>query len=148
MTLKRKNLINLSIIIISILIVLLAPFGYHVDLGPGPNSITAMLWEYSTYYSFRYLVVLQYYIQFYVFRIVILYAIIRFLGKKLPRKWLIILGIIGELIPLILSIPASLILNTDGENLSPIIISIPFLLAFVIVVAFIYPKFYTESEKS
>ncbi|MBY9008704.1 MAG: hypothetical protein KGD74_02405 [Candidatus Lokiarchaeota archaeon] len=148
MTLKRKNLIILFIIIISILIVLLAPFGYHVDLGPGPNSITAMLWEYSTYYSFRYLVALQYYIQFYIFRIVILYAIIRFLGEKLSRKWLIILGVIGELIPLILSIPASLILNSDGENFSPIIISIPFLLLFVIVVAFIYPKLYMEPEKS
>lgn len=148
MTLKRKNLIILFIITISILIVLLAPFGYHVDLGPGPNSITAMLWEYSTYYSFRYLVALKYYPQFYIFRIVILYAIIRFLGEKLSRKWLIILGVIGELIPLILSIPASLILNSDGDNLAPIIISIPLLFVLVIVVAFIYPKLYTESEKS
>ena len=148
MTLNRKNLIILLIIIVSILIVLLAPFGYHVDLGPGPNSITAMLWEYSTYYSFRYLMALKYYPQFYIFRIVILYAIIRFLGEKLSRKWLIILGIIGELIPLILSIPASLILNSDGDNLFSIIISIPILLVFVIIVALIYPKLYTESEKS
>jgi len=148
MTFKRKNLIILIIIIISILLVLLAPFGYQVDLGPGPNSIPAMLWEYSTYYSFRYLVPLQYYVPFYVFPIVILYAIIRFLGEKLSRKWLVILGIIGELIPLILSIPASLILNSDGENLSPIIISIPILLVFVIVVAFIYPKLKTKLEKS
>jgi len=148
MTLKRKNLTILLIIIISILIVLLAPFGYRVDLGPGPNSIPAMLWEYSTYYSFRYLVPLRYYPQFYFFRIVILYAIFRFLREKLSRKWLIILGIIGELIPLILSIPASLILNADGDNLYTIIISIPLLLVFVIVVAFIYPKLHTESEKS
>ena len=144
MTLKRKNLIILIIIVISILLVLLAPFGYHVDLGPGTNSIPAMLWEYSTYYSFRYLVPLQYYVQFYIFRIVILYGIIRFLGEKLSRKWLIILGIIGELIPLILSIPASLMLNSDGSNSSPIIISIPILLVFVVVVAFIYPKLYPK----
>lgn len=144
----KRNLINLFLIIISILIVLFAPFGYHVDLGPGSNSIPAMLWEYSTSYSFRYLVPLQYYVEFYVFRIVILYAIIRFLWEKLSRKWLVILGIIGELIPLILSIPASLILNSDGDNLSPIIISIPILLVFVIVVAFISPKLYSESEIS
>ena len=148
MTFKRKNLVNLFIIIISILIILLAPFGYHIDLGPGPNSITAMLWDYSTYYSFRYLVALRYYVEFYIFRFIILFAIIRFLGEKLSRKWLIILGVIGELIPLILSIPASLILNSDGENLTPIIISIPLLLLFVIVVAFTYPKFYKNSEKS
>ena len=148
MTPKRKNLINLIIIIISILIVLLAPFGYRVDLGPGPNSIPAILWEYSTYYSFRYSVPLRYYAQFSIFRFVILYAIIRFLWEKLSRKWLIILGIIGELIPLILSIPASLILNSDGDNLLTIIISIPILLVFVVVVAFIYPKLYPELEES
>jgi hypothetical protein len=148
MTLKRKDFTLLLIIIISFLIVLLAPYGYHIDLGPGPNSITAMLWEYSTYYSFRYLVAFQYYAQFYTFRVVVLFAIISFLIEKLSRNWLIILGIIGELIPLILSIPASLILNADGDNLFPIIISIPLLLVFVIVVAFIYPKLHTESEKS
>ena len=145
---KRKNLINFIIIIISILIVLLAPFGYHVDLGPGPNTITAILWEYSANRPFRYLVALQYYTEFYIFRIVILFAIILFLVEKLSRKWLIILGVIRELIPLILSIPASLILNSDGDIFSPIIISIPLLLLFVIVVAFTYPKFYKKSEKS
>jgi len=148
MTLKINNFIILLIIIISVLIVLLAPFGYLIDLGPGPNSITAMLWEYSTYYSFRYLVALQYYIEFYIFRFVILSAIIIFLGQRLSRKWLIMFGIIGELIPLILSIPASLILNSDGENLIPIIISIPLLLGFVIIVALLYPKYYAKSEKS
>jgi len=148
MTFKIKNLINIIIIIISILIVLLAPFGYHVDLGPGPNAITAILWEYSANRPIRYLVALQYYTEFYIFRIVILFAIIIFLVEKLSRKWLIIFGIIGELIPLILSIPASLILNSDGENLSPIIISIPLLLGFVIIVALLYPKYYAKSEKS
>lgn len=146
MTFKRKNLIILFIIIISILIVLLAPFGYHIDLGPGPNSITAMLWDYSVNRPFRYFVALRYYVEFYIFRFVIFLAIIIFLCEKLSRKWLIISGVIGELIPLIISIPASLILNSEGENLIPIIISIPLLLVFVIVVAFIYPKFYTKSE--
>ena len=148
MMLKSKNLIILFIIISSILIILLTPFGYHVDLGPGPNTITAMLWDYSANRPFRYFVVFQYYTEFYFFRFVILFAIIGFLAKKLSQKWLIILGIIGELIPLIISIPASLILNSEGENLSPIIIPIPILLVFVVVVAFIYPKFFANSKKS
>ncbi len=148
MMLKRKNLINIIIIIISILIVLLAPFGYHVDLGPGPNTITAMLWDYSVNRPFRYFVALRYYVEFYIFRFVIFLAIIIFLCEKLSRKWLIMFGIIGELIPLILSITASLILNSDGENLIPIIISIPLLLGFVIIVALLYLKYYAKSEKS
>jgi len=147
MTLNRKNMMDILLIIISIIIVLLAPFGYHIDLGPGPNSVTAILWDYSTNYSFRYFVALQYYVEFYVFRFVIMLALIGFLSLKLSRKWLLLTGIFGELIPLILSIPASLILNSEGENLIPIIISIPILLVFVVVVALIYPKFYTKSEK-
>ncbi|GAH15658.1 unnamed protein product, partial [marine sediment metagenome] len=115
MTLNRKNMIDILLIIISIIIVLLAPFGYHIDLGPGPNSVTAILWDYSTYYSFRYFVALQYYVEFYIFRFVILLALIGFLSLNLSRKWLLLIGIIGELIPLILSIPASLILNSEGE---------------------------------
>lgn len=144
MILKRKYLIDLFIIIISILIVLLAPFGYHIDLGPGPNSITAILWDYSTYYSFRYLVALRYYVEFYFFRFVVLFGIVRFLQGKMSKKWLIILAIIAELIPLIISIPASLILNSEGDNLTPIIISIPILLIFVIMVAYFFPKLKTE----
>ena len=144
MILKRKYLIDLFIIIISILIVLLAPFGYHIDLGPGPNSITAIFWDYSTYYSFRYLVALRYYVEFYFFRFAVLYGIVRFLQGKMSKKWLTILALIAELIPLIISIPASLILNSEGENLSPIIISIPILLIFVIIVAYFFPKLKTE----
>jgi len=144
MMLKRKNLIDLFIIIISILIVLLAPFGYHIDLGPGTNSITAMLWDYSTYYSFRYLVTLRYYVEFYFFRFVVLFGIVRFLQGKMSKKWLVILALIAELIPLIISIPASLILNSEGDNLTPIIISIPILLIFVIMVAYFFPKLKTE----
>jgi hypothetical protein len=145
MTFKRKNLINLFIIIVSILIILLAPYGYHIDLGPGTNSIIAMLWDYSTYYSFRYLVTLRYYVEFYFFRFAVLYGIVRFLQGKMSKKWLIILALIAELIPLILSIPASLILNSEGENMSPIVISIPILLVFVIIIAFIYQKLNIES---
>ena len=40
------------------------------------------------------------------------------------------MGIIGELIPLLISIPGVLILNEDGENYIPIMISIPSFLIF------------------
>jgi len=62
----------------------------------------------------------------------------------MSKKWLIIIALIAELIPLILSIPASIILNSEGENLTPIIISIPILLIFVIMVAYFFPKLKTE----
>lgn len=136
----RKSLINTVLIITSLLIIFFAPFGYHVDLGPGTNSIMAIVWDYSFEYSFRYLLVLRYFVEFYFFRLVVLIAIIFYLIGKLSKRWIIILAFIAELIPLILSIPASIFLNSQGENLYPIVISIPILLIFVIILVIIHPK--------
>ena len=47
------------------------------------------------------------------------------------------IGIISELIPLVLSIPALYILNAQGDNLYPIIFPIPILLLFDLIIAFI-----------
>ena len=46
------------------------------------------------------------------------------------------IGIISELIPLVLSIPAMYILNAQGDNLHPIIFPIPILLLFDLIIAF------------
>ena len=140
MVLDKKVFVKIIIGLLSIIIGVLAPYGYHIDLGPGPNSIIAMIWEYSTYYSFRYFSPLRYYVEFYLFRIVVLYNIFRFLQEKTSTKRVIIVAIINEVIPLILSIPGVLILNSEGENLRPIIISIPILLLFDLFVVYIFPK--------
>ncbi len=145
MVFDKKKFIIIILGILSIIIVFLAPYGYHIDLGPGPNSITAMIWEYSTYYSFRYLSPLRYYVQFYIFRIVVLYYIFRFLQEKVSIKRVIIVGIISEVIPLILSIPGALILNSEGDNLMPIVISIPILLLFNVLVVYIFANFKREN---
>ncbi|MFX1571119.1 MAG: hypothetical protein ACFFB0_00050 [Promethearchaeota archaeon] len=147
MVVDKKKFVKIIISIFTLIIVFLAPYGYRIDLGPGPNSITAMIWEYSPYYYFRYLTPLRYYIQFYIFRMVVLYYIIRFLQEKVSRKRVIIVGIINEIIPLILSIPGALILNSDGENLMPIIISIPILVLFDIFVVYLFPKIEVEKKQ-
>lgn len=138
---KRQSFYIYFLMLLSIMVIFLTPFGYHIDLGPGPSSIIAMLWEFPSYpETHPPFFVLRYFIEFYIFRFVILFAIIRFLQGKFSRKWLIILAIIGELIPLIISIPASLILNSQGENLSPIVISIPILLLYIILTTQIFLK--------
>jgi hypothetical protein len=136
----KKSAIISFIIILTAIIVFLTPFGYHIDLGPGPNYITAIIWDYSTEYNIRYFVALRYYTEFYIFRIVLLFISIRFLFGKISKKWMLITAGLTELIPLILSIPASILLNSQGENLSPIIIPIPILLAFIITLIIITNK--------
>jgi hypothetical protein len=136
----KKRTILTYIILLTIIIVFLTPFGYHIDLGPGPNSIIAIIWDYSTEYNIRYFVPLRYYFEYYIFRIVLLFVMIGFLLWKISKKWVLITAGIAELIPLILSIPASIFLNSQGENSSPIIIPIPILLVFITTLIFIINK--------
>ena len=52
-----------------------------------------------------------------------------FIGKFNKKRFFLI-GIISEIIPLMLFIPTMFILNSLGDNLSPIIFPIPFLMIF------------------
>ena len=63
---------------------------------------------------------------------------IRYIIDKVSIKKTIIIGMISELIPLLISIPGVLILNPDGENYIPIMISIPILLIFHLCVVYIF----------
>ena len=125
------------LIILSIIIIFFAPYGYHIDLGPGPNMLMAITWDISDYYGFHILESLEYF-PYYLFRIVFLYEVYRFLKEKISRKRFFIIGLISELIPLLFSIPGMLILNSDGENYIPIMISIPVLLLIDLFVIYIY----------
>jgi hypothetical protein len=51
-----------------------------------------------------------------------------------------LIGLISELIPLVVSIPALFTLNSQGENLNPIIFPIPFLLAFALFLIWYNPR--------
>ena len=138
MKIKKTQLNLILLIFLSVVVVLLTPFGYHIDLGPGTNSIISIIWDYSIEYDFRFFLALRYYLEYCIFRFVILIAISTYFLEKLSRRWLIISSVIGELIPLILSIPASIILNNQGENLYPIIIPIPILLLYIILIDHIF----------
>lgn len=83
-----------------------APYGYHIDIGPGPDNLMAIVWDISEYFGFQ---ILE------------------------SRKGLVLMGIICELIPLVISIPGVIFLNSEGETYIPIMISIPTLLIFDII---------------
>lgn len=109
---KRLNLIIIGLL--SLIIVFFVPFGLHVDLGPGPDTLLAMIWEIAlepTIYSIRFFIALLYRIEYCFFRFFFLLEIILLSIGKFNKIRFILVGIVCELIPLIISIPALFILN-------------------------------------
>ena len=124
---------------LSLIIIFLTPYGFHIDLGPGPNSLMAILWEYRDLEVFSWFTVLEYF-PYYIFRFITLYYIIKYITSVVSKKKAIMMAIVSELIPLLLSIPGALFLNSDGENYIPITISIPILLIYNLIVIFTFSK--------
>lgn len=71
--------------ILSIIIVFFAPYGYHIDIGPGPDNLLAIVWDISEYFGFQILESLEYF-PYYIFRIVVLYEIVRFFQEKISER--------------------------------------------------------------
>ncbi|UCC20452.1 MAG: hypothetical protein JSV62_03955 [Promethearchaeota archaeon] len=131
-----KPSLTIFIAISAILIVFILPFGIHLDLGPGPNSLVSMIWETPlepAWYTIRYLSAFQFYFEFILFRLIFFAEICLLLVGKFNKISFILVGVISELIPLLISIPALFILNADGDNLITIIFPIPFLLIFDLI---------------
>ncbi|MFX0056095.1 MAG: hypothetical protein ACFFAD_14300 [Candidatus Hermodarchaeota archaeon] len=115
----------------------LLPFAYRVDLGPGPDSIRAIIWDYieSSWYSgFRIwnpLDTLPYTLLRLIFAVMLarLYA-----GKTSPRRTLLV-GILAEIQPVLVSAPLVFLVDWpgDGDPLVPLYIPIPIMLAFGIL---------------
>jgi len=143
MPLSNQRLRNLIIGILSILVVFIIPFGYQMDLGPGPNSILSMVWEVPlrpAWYSIRFFSALQYHFMYCFFRIFFLIEIFLFFKGKFNKIRFIMVGVISELIPLIISIPATFILNPHGDNLIVIIWPLPFLLLFDLILVLLIKR--------
>ena len=122
--------------ILAILMVFFLPFGIHIDLGPGPNSIVSMIWEISlnpAWYSVRFFSAFRYYFEFCFFRLFFLLDVFLLLVGKYNKTRFFMIGIISEIIPLALSIRGMSILNSQGENIYPIIFPIPFLAIFDVI---------------
>ena len=131
-----KRYLSILIGILAILVVFFIPFGIHIDLGPGPNSLVSMIWETPlepAWYTIRYFSAFQYYFIFIFFRLIVFAEICLLLIGKFNKISFILAGIISELIPILISIPGFFIRNVDGDNLFTIIIPIPFLLIFDLI---------------
>ena len=142
---KRYSVVIIGIL--TILIVFFLPFGIHIDLGPGPNSLVSMIWEIPfepAWYSIRYFSAFMYYFAYCFFRIFFVVDVFLLFIGKFNKTRILLIGFISEIIPLIISIPAMFILNSHGDNLINIIFPIPFLMIFdlILVLAAKRLKFY------
>jgi hypothetical protein len=127
--------LNIIILIIFLLVILIAPYGYHIDLGPGPNGLFSILWEISVYYGFRIFESFEYF-PYYIFRFVIFHQLFKLLHNKNTKKRFLFYGVINELILLFLSLIGVIFISPEGENFIPIMINIPILLVCCIFVYF------------
>jgi len=134
---------RLAFFVISVIMVVFAavsPFAYRIDIGPGPDSIRAMLWDYieSEWFSgFRLWNPLDT-VPYTFLRFVFALYLVRFcLGTATARKAMQT-GILAELQPIIVSAPQVYLIDWTGDPLVPLYIPIPimFTLGILLVLFF------------
>ncbi|MFW9819551.1 MAG: hypothetical protein ACFFE5_08065 [Candidatus Thorarchaeota archaeon] len=133
---KNKN--KLFIIgIITLLVVILTPYGFDLDIGPGPNRLLAILWEYFALAVIRWFTVFTY-LPFYFFRFISLYYIIRYIMGTISKKKTIIISTLCEVIPLTFTIIGLIFPDPSGEPYINTVIPIPILLLYNLILIFIF----------
>ena len=145
----NRSYYSILIGIIGTILLLFVPYAYHIDNGPGPDSIVAMLWDlrFDTPEPFFILIgTLWIFSEYNLIRIVFLTLYLIFLGRKIRSKYVIIAGIITDLAVLIISIPRIFIVNSEGETLSPVLIPIPTLVFFTILSVYLVKRINKSSK--
>ena len=133
------------VVLLLIAVVLLAPFAYHFDLGPGPDSIDAVVWHYldSSWFSgFRLRDPLRYF-PYVVFRLLFVIQFIRYWRGQSSERTTLLAAAYSEIHVGLLSLPVfvswyfelGVFLAPDGDPLYPVFMPIPllFLIALMLV---------------
>ena len=159
---KNKTSLGLSPLIIGITMTVLAfllPFGYRLDLGPGPDSVMALIWEYieAPWQSGFWFVQVGIFLTstIYTFpRFIFLYRMIQYYSLKIPRSSVIKTGILSEFFPALVSI--ILIIGWQlgwtqpppplSDHWFPIYIPIPALLFIGLGFVYLSPPDHTKIE--
>ncbi|MFX1386478.1 MAG: hypothetical protein ACFE9M_04610 [Promethearchaeota archaeon] len=125
--------------IMSLLVILLTPYGIDIDIGPGPIRLLAILWEYFALEVIRWFTVLIY-VPYYFFRFITLYYVMRYIMGICSKKKVIIMSTICEFIPLTLSIIGLIFPDPTGEPYINTVIPIPILLLYNLLLIFVFSK--------
>lgn len=131
---------NFGIILAMVLIlfiVLVAPFAYHFDLGPGPDAIEAVIWQYvesAWQMGFWFQNPLRYFDYIFV-RLLFPIQLLRYLLGKSSRKVTLVLALYSEAHAGLLSLPVYIswlyqlgpFLSPEGDPIRPVFLPIPLL---------------------
>lgn len=93
--------------VILALIAVILPFAYHVDIGPGPDSIRAMIWDYiqaSWHSGFRWWNPFDT-LPYTLLRIIYPLQIYRYYTGLSSKRRTIVMGLVSELQPFLVSFP-------------------------------------------
>lgn len=135
--LSKNNYTLLIIGIVSLIVVILTPYGIDIDIGPGPNRLLAILWEYFALAVIRWFTVLLY-VPYYFFRFITLYYVMRYIIGTVSKKKVIIISLISEVIPLTLTIIGLIFPDPTGEPYINTVIPIPILFLYNLILIFIF----------
>jgi hypothetical protein len=83
--LSKNHYILLIIGIVSLIVIILTPYGIDIGIGPGPLRLLAILWEYFALQVVRWFTVLVY-VPYYFFRFITLYYVIRYIMGTVTKK--------------------------------------------------------------
>ena len=132
-----------SLLIATIVLIILAlvlPFAYRIDVGPGPDSIRAMTWDYleaSWYSGFRLwnpIDTLPYTLLRIAFAAMLARA---YLGATTLQKTLLV-GILAELQPLLVSAPLVFLIDWPGDPWLPLYIPLPIMLILGVILLLVF----------
>jgi len=131
----------------------LLPFGYGLDLGPGPDNVRALAWEYidAPWFSGFRIVSVGTFLSSLLYtlpRLILPYQVVRYYLGKTTRKPVIVTGVAGELFPPLVSavrIVGWLLGWTQppppvADHWFPIYVPIPLLLILVVGLVFCLPS--------
>ncbi|MGY5858251.1 MAG: hypothetical protein RTU63_02700 [Candidatus Thorarchaeota archaeon] len=134
-------------IVIVLLVILIAPFAYRFDVGPGPDSIEAIIWHYIEapwHTGFRLQDPFRYFPYIFI-RMLFLVQFIRYAMGKASQKVTLLVAAYSELHVGLLSLPVliswyfdlGLFSAPDGDPFLPIFFPLPILFLLVALVLFI-----------
>ena len=110
-----------------LILALVLPFAYRVDVGPGPDSIRAMTWDYieSSWHSgFRLWNPLDT-LPYTILRLVFAVMVVRNHHKGTSKWKTLFVGILSEIQPIAVSAPLVYLIDWPGDPQVPLYIPIP-----------------------
>ncbi len=122
----RYSIVTIAMLVIAFVL----PFAYRVDVGPGPDSIQSMLWDYieSSWYSgFRFWNPLET-LPYTFMRIIFALLLARTYTRKTTPKKTLLVGIVAEFQPFLISVPLVFLIDWPGDPWVPLYLPIPIML--------------------